>query len=298
MPEPQSILVTGGNGQLGRDLARGLAGSYRVTTVDIDTLDITDAEAVRTYVSKLRPHVVLHAAAWTDVDGCEQDHNRAMRINAEGTRFVAEACREVGAWMVYYSTDYVFDGAKETCYCEEDQPLPLNVYGRSKLYGEGWTRDLVQRYTIMRLAWLYGAAGANFVSTMLTRGAEQMAARQAGKASPPLSVVDDQIGNPTWTVDVVRQTETILARGLCGLYHASAERACSWYEFAREIFTQMDMPVEVRPCMTPDAERIAPRPRNSALDNCRLCDAGANVMRNWRAGLIEFLHLHGEELLP
>ena len=297
MAEIRRILVTGGNGQLGMELADGLASGRTVEAVGSDTLDITDAEAVPGFFGQFRPDVVLHAAAWTDVDGCEQDQNRAMRVNAEGTKHVAEACRRVGAWMIYFSTDYVFDGAKDTAYCEDDRPFPMNVYGRSKLYGEGWVRDIAERYTILRLAWLYGFGGDNFVSTMLAQGAEQVAARSRGIKAPPLRVVDDQLGNPTWTADVVRQTETVLARGLTGLYHASSERSCSWYEFALEVFREMDMPVEVWPCTSELLEDRAPRPRNSAMDNCALMDAGANVMRDWRTALSEYLRLYGERLL-
>jgi dTDP-4-dehydrorhamnose reductase len=289
------VLITGCRGQLGVDLMAGMSKNYAVTGIDLPEVDIRDLRQVLKVVRLSRPDVIIHAAAYTDVDGCEADPDEAFEVNREGTWNVAQACSEMGARMIYYSTDYVYDGAKATAYVETDIPNPKTVYGQSKLEGEEAVQDMVHDFAIMRIAWVYGRHGKNFVKTMIRLGQQQLSA-EANKRTT-LRVVDDQIGNPTWTVDVVRQTETILDSDLTGIFHATSEGETSWYGFARDIFEQLKMPVDLQPCTTAEYPRPAHRPARSALENQRLKDAGCNLMRDQRAALAEFLNLYGRDLL-
>jgi dTDP-4-dehydrorhamnose reductase len=289
------VLITGYRGQLGVDLMTGLSKNYAVTGIDLPEVDIRDLRQVLKVVRLSRPDVIIHAAAYTDVDGCEADHDKAFEVNRDGTWNVAQACSEMGARMVYYSTDYVYDGAKPTAYIETDIPNPKTVYGQSKLEGEEVVQDMVHDFAILRIAWVYGRHGKNFVKTMIRLGKQQLSAEVDKRTI--LRVVDDQVGNPTWTVEVVRQTEAILDGDLTGIFHATSEGETSWYGFARDIFDHLKMPVDLQPCTTAEYPRPAPRPAHSALENRQLKDAGCNVMRDQRVALAEFLNLYGRELL-
>jgi dTDP-4-dehydrorhamnose reductase len=289
-----NILITGHRGQLGADLVAGLSPLHKVTGVDLPEVDICDLKQVLKAVRFARPDVVIHAAAYTDVDGCEADHEKAFEVNRDGTWNVAQACAEMGARMIYYSTDYVYDGTSATAYVETDIPNPKTVYGLSKLEGEEAVQDMAPDHAILRIAWVYGRHGKNFVKTMIRIGKQQAAA--APDTRVPLKVVDDQIGNPTWTDDIVRQTEVILDSDLRGIFHSTAEGETSWYAFARNIFENMKMAVDLRPCTTADYPRPAPRPARSSLENRRLKEAGCNVMRDQRVALAEFLNRYGREL--
>ncbi len=290
------LLITGCRGQLGRDLHDLLRKVFDVTGVDLDDFDIRDAEAVAACVDDVRPDVILHAAAYTDVDGSESHRQQAESINVTGTENVARAARKTGARVIYYSTDYVFDGLKESAYVESDAPNPLNVYGGSKLEGEKKIARLLDDFAIMRIGWLYGLAGKNFVKTMIGLGQDQMRRKSGNGNIAPLRVVDDQVGNPTWTVDVAAQTRVIVEGKLTGLYHATAEGETSWYRFARDIFEALHWPVAVEACTGKDLARPAPRPGRSSLENERLKQAGANVMRDYKAALKQFLDQNREEL--
>jgi dTDP-4-dehydrorhamnose reductase len=269
----------------------------QVAGVDLPDLDITNRTAVRKLITLIRPSVVIHAAAYTDVDGCESNEGQAMAVNADGTENIAKACREVGAVMVYYSTDYVFDGCKPAPYVEDDAPNPQTAYGRSKLAGEERVRSIVDNHVIMRIAWVYGANGRNFVKTIVRLGREYEENVNRKMPAAPLQVVSDQIGNPTCTSDIVRQTEQILQTGLFGIFHSSSERPVSWYEFTRAVFEELEMTVDVRPCTSEEFKRPAKRPANSALENARLKEARINVMRDYREALIAFLEVNKEKIL-
>lgn len=290
------LLVTGNKGQLGTDLVRILSEDYIVDGFDIDEVDIRDADKVKSVIRSKHPQIVIHTAAYTDVDGCESNVDAAIAVNAEGTENIAKACREIGAKMIYYSTDYVFDGCKGASYTEQDKPHPLTIYGKSKLEGERRVAEIVKDYTIMRIAWVYGAYGRNFVKTMIKLGREQLEKRSRGMEAPPLRVVDDQIGNPTWTVEIAGQTKCIIKNNLTGVFHSTSEGEVSWYGFARLIFRHMAMEVEIVPCTTLDFPRPAPRPAFSALENYRLKEAGLNKMRPFGEALEGFLDKYGEEL--
>lgn len=292
----KKLLVTGASGQLGIDLVRLLGETYDLTGTDIDDLDITDEAAVDGCVKGLAPDIVIHAAAFTNVDACESDQDTAKLVNADATLHIARACRRHDVRMIYYSTDYVFDGRKSTAYVESDQPNPQTVYGRTKLAGELFVQDELVDFAILRIAWLYGAHGNNFVRTMLGLARKQMETRNVGGAVSPLTVVDDQYGNPTCTEAVVRQTGRIIERGLSGVYHATSRGETTWYGFAREIFAQAGLDVAVEPCTTEQFPRPAPRPKRSTLDNAALREAGADIMPHWQESFQRFMSEHKEEL--
>jgi dTDP-4-dehydrorhamnose reductase len=288
------VLITGHRGQLGSDLVSLLSPRYKVTGVDLPEVDIRELKQITKAVRLARPDFILHTAAYADVDGCEADPDKAFEVNRDGTWNVAQACAEIGARMIYYSTDYVYDGTKTSAYVEIDVPNPRTVYGLSKLEGEEAVQDVAPRYAILRIAWVYGRYGKNFVKTMIRMG-KQQATAEPGKRTP-LKVVDDQIGNPTWTADIARQTEVLLDSDLTGIFHATSEGETSWYGLARDIFHNLNMSVELQPCTTAEYPRPAPRPAHSALENQRLKEAGCNLMRDQREALVEFLNLHGREL--
>jgi dTDP-4-dehydrorhamnose reductase len=216
------ILVVGAKGMLGCDLMQVLTGDVR--GVDIEEVDITSFESTRRVLLSLKPRVVVNAAAYTDVDGCEANRELAMQVNGEGVGHLALAAREIGAKLVHVSTDYVFDGTKERPWHEDDPTSPLSIYGESKLAGELNVRILPD-HLIVRTQWLYGLNGKNFVETMLRLGGERK----------ELSVVDDQTGSPTWTVDLSQAIKALIDRGCRGIYHAANAGFCTWNGFARAI---------------------------------------------------------------
>ena len=274
------ILVIGAKGMLGRDLMATLAGDVR--GVDIDDVDITSLASVQRVLVTLKPEVIINAAAYTDVDGCETNGELAMQVNGEGVGNLALIAREIGAKLVQISTDYVFDGSKGIPYLEDDQPNPLNIYGQSKLAGELNARA-VPDHLIVRTQWLFGMHGKNFVDTMLRLAREKT----------ELAVVDDQVGSPTWTVDLGLAIRALLEKGCCGTYHAVNAELCSWYEFARAIFFEAGLQVSVIPQSTRELGRPAPRPLFSALDCEKLFQDAHIRLEPWREALRKYLHARG-----
>lgn len=272
------ILVVGANGMLGRDLMDILTGDVR--GVDIEEIDITSLESTRRVLLTLKPEVVVNAAAYTDVDGCETNKEPAMQVNGEGVAHLALAALEIGARLVQVSTDYVFDGTKESPWLEDDPPNPLSVYGESKLAGEMNAR-LVPDHLIVRTQWLYGRNGKNFVETML---------RLAGERNE-LAVVDDQIGSPTWTVDLALAIKALIETGCRGTYHAANSGSCSWNGFARAIFEESGLDVKVNPMATQELGRPAARPLYSVLDCGKLAQDAGFQPEPWREALKKYLQL-------
>lgn len=272
-----SVLVTGAKGMLGQDLCPILEDAgYEVIETDVDTLDITNAEQVNQVLKDKMPEVVIHCAAYTNVDKAEEDLKTAELINVTGTENIADACGKLGITMVYISTDYVFDGAKDSPYTPQDKPNPINNYGMTKYEGEEAVRSFCEKHYIARTSWLYGHHGKNFVETMLSL-----------KDKDELKVVDDQIGCPTWTVELANGILNLLDSKPYGTYHVCGSGHTSWYGFAKEIFKLSGLEVNLKPCTTDEFPRAAKRPALSIMENEGIC-------RNWQFALKDYLDLRCE----
>ena len=274
------VLITGILGQLGYDLAKELTRrDVEFVAPSLEELELTTEDGAKNFILKTKPDVVAHCAAYTAVDKAETESELALTVNGFGTRWVAEACREVGAKMVYISTDYVFGGDGKTPYEVHDEKKPVNVYGRSKLLGEDAVTALVDRHFIVRTSWVFGINGNNFIKTMLKLGATKKL----------LTVVNDQIGSPTYTVDLAKLLADMMATDKFGTYHATNEGFCSWAEFAREIFELAGVDVEVEGIPTLEYPTPARRPFNSRLSKKSLDEAGFNRLPPWQDALQRFL---------
>ena len=297
------VFVTGVAGQLGHDVmnelaARGHEGigtdllpqysgiqdGSAVCTMPYVSLDITDAEAVARTVRELQPEAIVHCAAWTAVDLAEDEdkQEKVERINAFGTRCLAEAAKEAGAKFIYISTDYVFDGQGTEPWQPDCQDYaPLNVYGRTKLEGELAVRELLEKYFIVRIAWVFGLNGKNFIKTMLN----------VGRTHDTVRVVNDQIGTPTYTLDLARLLVDMLETEKYGCYHATNEGGyISWYDFTKEIYRQAGLSTEVLPVTTAEyGLSKAARPYNSRLDKSKLCEMGFKPLPTWQDALARYL---------
>jgi dTDP-4-dehydrorhamnose reductase len=269
---------------LGQDLTAHLGARHQVVPADLPEVDITNLGLVQRTFHNPQLDVVIHTAAFTAVDDCERRPDLAFQVNAEGTRNVALACRAASLPMLYISTDYVFDGQKPTPYAEDDLPNPLNVYGRSKLQGEEHVKELLQAAWIVRTSWLFGPLGKNFVRAILQRA-------QGGES---LRVVDDQVGAPTYTMDLAEKLEEIVMKGKPGIYHVTNRGYCSWFEFAREILRQAGLShIPLSPIPTSDSDRPALRPRNSRLAPTRLESEGLGLLPAWQDALTRYLLREG-----
>lgn len=279
------IAVTGATGMLGRALCQALSGAHIVYPFSSESLDVKSREAVSQTFQKLKPDWVVHAAAYTRVDEAESDPLEAHRVNALGTRNVATAAYQTESTLLYYSTDYVFDGKLGKPYREWDAASPLNEYGRSKLAGEFFVRTLSPAHLIVRTSWLFGPPGehspANFVSKILERARGQRA----------LNVVNDQRGSPTFAPDLAKMTLCLLGRAARGTYHVTNSENSSWYEFAREIVSLKNLNVQVYPIQSKRLPGLAPRPTNSVLDNYLLQLETIPLLRPWKEALAEFLRV-------
>ena len=275
------VLVTGVKGQLGHDVVLELEKrGHRAIGVDVEEMDITDAEMVRQVMEETAPDAVIHCAAYTAVDAAEDNVSLCRRINAEGTANIARACRDLDCKMMYISTDYVFNGGGERPWEPDDHREPLNVYGLTKYEGEISVEQNVSRYFIVRIAWVFGVNGKNFIKTMLRLGKEKGA----------VSVVDDQIGSPTYTYDLARLLVDMIQTDKYGRYHATNEGLCSWYEFACEIFRQAGMDeVKVTPVDSSGFPAKAKRPQNSRMSKEKLTENGFERMPSWQDALGRYL---------
>lgn len=273
------IIVTGANGQLGKELTHWLTESAEIIGLSRDILDIKNLSACRSIFSLYSPDIVIHCAAYTAVDQAESDPDEAFRVNLAGTRNVAVAAREVGAKLCYISTDYVFDGTSTTPYREYDNTNPLTVYGKSKLAGEKAVQTMHDRYYIVRTSWVFGKYGNNFVNTML-KLAEQ---------KDELRVVSDQLGSPTYTYDLAAFLIELVSTDYYGIYHASNAGSCTWFEFAQAIFEECGHNTLVIPCTTAEFPRPAPRPAYSVMDQSGIRINGLKLLRPWREALHHYL---------
>jgi dTDP-4-dehydrorhamnose reductase len=275
-----TIVVTGADGQLGQELVRLQRDNLRVIGLNHNWLDVTNAEQCAEVIGSIRPDAIIHAAAYTAVDRAESEPEAAYRVNADGTGHVAAAAETIGAKFCYVSTDYIFDGTGTRPYQEQDAANPQTVYGRTKLEGERAALARCSRTFVVRTSWVYGAHGANFVRTML---------QLAGQHSV-LRVVNDQVGSPTYTLDLAAFLVDLVATDRYGVYHASNSGSCSWYEFAQAIFDIAGMGnVKTIPVSTAEFPRPAPRPAYSVLGREALIRNGFKDFRHWREALEDFL---------
>jgi len=270
------ILITGANGQFGCDLQRTLA-SHELILMDFPTFDLTKSSCEE-QVASAQPDLVIHAAAYTDVDGAEHQPDLAMAVNAQGTEWVARGTTRAKARLIYMSTDYVFDGLKKTPYLEIDPANPLNQYGKSKLEGERRALDLCPNSLVVRTSWLYGPHGKNFVKTMMRLAVEQ----------PELRVVADQRGCPTNAADLAQALAQMLRVNMRGIVHATGTGDCTWYELASAIVSAMGRETPVYPITTAEAGRRAARPGYSVLANSVLKQLGI-TLPYWRDSLVQFV---------
>lgn len=291
------VLITGCRGQLGTEIQKQLRLGYseigsipeslkhaEVVPIDLDTLDLSKLSEVKEYVRNVNPDIIINCAAFTNVDGCETNHDTAFQANALGPRNLALAAEECGAKLVHASTDYVFDGKDngQVPRDESDRPNPISAYGSTKLAGEEFVRAFSSRYFIVRTAWLYSYYGKNFVKTIVT----------AAKKTGALEVVNDQCGNPTNAADLAHELLQLADTEEYGLYHCTGEGICSWYDFASEIVKDAGIEATVTPISTEGYKQKHPqsadRPAWSALDNRMLRCTIGNEMRDWRTALEEF----------
>ena len=274
------VLVTGVKGQLGYDVVNELVkrGHIAIGT-DIEEMDITDKNSVDSVIMENTPDAVIHCAAYTAVDAAEDNEELCRKINAEGTQNIADVCKELDIKMIYISTDYVFDGEGERPWEPEDERTPLNVYGQTKYEGELAVQNTLSKYFIVRIAWVFGVNGKNFIKTMLN----------LGKTRDALTVVNDQFGSPTYTYDLAKLLVDMVETEKYGIYHATNEGICTWYEFACEIFKQAGINVKVSPVSASEYPAKAKRPSNSRMSKEKLTEQGFEKLPTWQDALARYL---------
>lgn len=276
------VLVTGVKGQLGHDVVNELTSrGHQAVGVDIDEMDITDMSSVDKVIKEAAPDAVIHCAAYTAVDAAEENKELCRRVNGEGPRNIARVCRELDIKMLQISTDYVFEGNGDHLWKPEDACVPQSVYGRTKYEGELAVRELLDKYFIVRIAWAFGINGKNFVKTML----------KLAETHDTIRVVNDQFGSPTYTYDLARLLVDMIQTEKYGIYHATNEGACSWYEFACAIFKEAGVKVNVVPVTTEEYGAKAKRPANSRMDNGKLEENGFKRLPTWQDALARYVAL-------
>lgn len=276
------VLVTGVKGQLGHDVMNELAKrGYEGVGVDVDEMDITDAQKVDEVITAAQVDKVIHCAAYTAVDAAEDNVELCRRVNAEGTENIAKVCKRLDLPMVYLSTDYVFDGEGERPWEPDDERDPLNVYGQTKYEGELAVERNLDKYFIVRIAWVFGVNGKNFIKTMLN----------LAQNHDTITVVDDQVGSPTYTYDLARLLVDMIETEKYGRYHATNEGLCTWYEFAKEIFRQAGVDVKVVPVTSEQFQAKAKRPHNSRMNKDKLDAMGFQRLPSWQDALSRYLKI-------
>lgn len=274
------VLITGCKGMLGTDLMKVFGNTHEIIGVDVQDFDITDPVITQSSIKNIRPDVIVHPAAYTDVDGCEANIETAFKVNALGARNIAAASNEIGASMVYISTDYVYDGEKSSPYFEYDSTNPQSIYGKSKLEGENFVKALCKKHYIARTSWLYGRNGKNFVKTMINLSKERK----------ELSIVNDQVGSPTYTIDLASSLLELISKPAYGTYHITNSDYCSWYEFTKNIFEIANITgIEIKPITTKQLNRPAPRPKNSVLEKFYLKLNGYSLLRSYKTAVGEYI---------
>jgi len=280
------VAIIGADGQLGSDLVRVFSESHDVIPLTIQDMHVEDFEQVRTVLHKIKPDVILNTAAYHKVPDCETHQDLAWQVNCRGALNVAKAAEELQAINVYYSTDYVFDGLKNSPYIETDAPNPQSVYAATKLMGEYFTRNYSTKHFVIRVSGIYGKIpslikGDNFITAILKQV-------EAGKKE--IRVVDDEILTPTPTLEIAMNTLPLIQTGAHGVYHMTSEGQCSWFEFTQVIFETLNIRTPLVRCSVMDFPSVVKRPQYSVLENANLKQIGMNRMSHWREGLIRFLN--------
>ena len=275
------VLVTGVGGQLGYDVMRELQRQHiDCIGADRKEFDITDFDTAHKFITSYMPEAVVHCSAYTAVDKAEDERELCHQVNVAGTENIAKICKEIDAKIVYISTDYVFDGTKNGWYEVDDKPNPVNVYGATKLGGELAVQNILDKYFIVRISWVFGINGNNFIKTML----------RLGKDRTELNVVADQIGSPTYTADLSRLLVEMIQTDKYGIYHATNEEVCSWAEFAEEIFKAANMNVKVNHISTAEYPTKAKRPLNSKMSKEKLVRNGFSKLPDWRNAVSRYMN--------
>ena len=276
------ILVTGVNGQLGYDVvAEGKKRGFDMYGTDIGKMDVTKEMQVKEVIEEVMPDAVIHCAAYTAVDNAEDHVDLCRNVNVEGTKNIARECARKDIPMMYFSTDYIFDGQGESFHKEDEKPAPLNVYGQTKYEGELSVYKYLKKYFVLRISWVFGINGKNFVKTMLKIGAER----------GEVTVVADQIGSPTYTYDLAQLILDMIQTDKYGTYHVTNEGICSWYEFACEIFKQANLNVKVKPLTTEEYPAKAKRPMNSRMSKEKLIQEGFKSLPTWQDALERYIKI-------
>lgn len=285
------ILITGCGGQLGSDCVSVFREWHEVVCLTSRDLDITDLKKVEEVISHVRPAYIVNCAAFTGVDACESQRELAWNVNVKGPRNLALITEKYENHLLHISTDYVFDGSKvpPQFYIESDETNPFSYYGETKVAGELAIREATERYVVVRTAWMYGVHGRNFPKTML-----RLACNNPQKE---IKVVADQYGSPTWSYTLALQIEKLITGGGQGIYHATAEGYCTWYELARYFLEKMDVPHRLVPCASEEYPTPARRPKNSILENRRLKDEGIKIMGYWQHEIDRYVDIFREHLL-
>ena len=275
------ILITGSNGMLGHDLIDVLKPNHDLILTTSKTLDITDGEQVMDYITDVNPDIVINSAAYTDVDGCEENIDLAFDVNGEGVKNLSLACKKVDCALVHISTDYIFNGENDRPWVEDDEIGPISVYGKSKLKGEESIQETLDKYFIVRTAWLYGINGKNFPKTML----------ELAENHDEITVVYDEVGTPTYTPDLAKAIGELIETDYYGIYHLTNSGHCSWCEFAKYIFELADVDVKVIPVTASEFARPAPRPHYSVLENKNWIEKGFKPLRSYKEAIKEYVEL-------
>ncbi|MGA1867408.1 MAG: dTDP-4-dehydrorhamnose reductase [bacterium] len=284
------IMITGGKGQLGKDCTEVLQKSHDIISIDVDDLDITNFPDVETRAKSFAPDYIINCAAYTQVDACETHKEAAWNVNVKGPENLARCVEKHGGTLIHISTDYVFDGEKNPPdpYYEEDTVHPVSVYGRTKLEGERIIRATTSRHIILRTAWMYGVHGRNFIKTLLSLSLKNPRTQ--------LKVVNDQFGSPTWSYRLALQIAHCIGKPIEGIYHATSEGYCTWYELICYFLNKMDVPHTIIPCSTEEYPTPATRPKNSILENRQFKRHDLNIMKDWHDDIDQFIDQYRQRL--
>lgn len=275
-----NILVTGSTGQLGSDVVKELLKrGYSTLSPNRSEFNLCSEDSIRNYILNSNCEAIVHCAAYTQVDKAEDEKDLCIKINATATKHIVKCAKILDIPMIYISTDYVFDGTKDGEYTENDETNPINIYGESKLAGEKYVQEILDKYYIVRTSWVFNINGKNFIETML----------RLSKANNQLSIVNDQIGSPTYTKDLSRLLVDMLETNKYGLYHATNEGYCSWYEFANTIFKLANINIDIKAINSNEYASRAKRPLNSKLSKDKLIEYGFKPLPNWKDALKDYL---------